>query len=272
MRFFSPAKINLFLRVLKKREDGYHDLASLFQAISLGDYLTFTRAETDLLTCTDPSLSCDRSNLIWKAVDLFFRKTGLSFPLHIHLEKRIPVQSGLGGGSSNAATTLWALNQISGLKITVQELSNWSAEIGSDIPFFFSHGTAYCRGRGEVVDDLPPLHFSLPFCIVKPQEGLATPLIFQHLKLEECSAQDPEKLLASWQSNHPIASNDLEIPSFRLLPSLQNLKQTLLSQGCYPVTMTGSGTAFVCFGPLPQTSYPIYPVRFAKRTPNSWYQ
>ncbi len=112
LTLFSPAKINLFLRIMGKRPDGYHELASLFQAIGLGDTLTFTLTPQDSLTCSDPSLPCNDSNLIIKALHLFRRKTNLHIPVTIHLEKHIPTQAGLGGGSSNAATTLGALNTL----------------------------------------------------------------------------------------------------------------------------------------------------------------
>lgn len=270
MRLFSPAKINLFLRVIRKREDGYHDLASLFQAINLGDTLTFQLSDSDQLTCTDPSLSCDRTNLVWRAVDLFRSKTGLHIPIRIHLEKKIPIQSGLGGGSSNAATTLWALNELHGKPANREELSLWSGEIGSDIPFFFSYGTAYCTGRGEQVRLLPPLPLSPSLWVIKPQEGLSTPAIFKNLKLEECSPVDPEQLLMGWLQGKPLAINDLEAPALRVLPSLKQLKQAIGAQG----RMTGSGTGFFCFGKEPSavpSNVKIFSVSFIFRQHSSWY-
>ena len=258
LRLFSPAKINLFLRVLGKRTDGYHELASLFQAIDLGDTLTLTLSQEDKLTCSNPTLPCDSSNLIAKALDLFRRKTGLRFRVAIHLEKKIPTHAGLGGGSSNAATTLWALNALHNFPYTEQELQIWSAAIGSDIPFFFSHGTAYCTGRGEKVRDLPvpPLP---PFSIIKPSEGLPTPAIFKILQLHECSSEDPEKILADFYVGKPRYINDLEIPAFRLCPSLSEIKQTHSL-----AFMTGSGTAMVHQGEQGQS------IRLVNRT-TSWY-
>lgn len=156
LTLISPAKVNLFLRVLGKRPDGYHELASLFQAIDLADTLHFTLSKHDHLTCTDPAIPLDNTNLIWKTVHLFRRKTNHQFPIHIHLEKNIPIQAGLGGGSSNAATTLWALNELLNTHIPSETLTAWAGEIGSDVPFFLSTGTAYCTGRGEIVKSLPP--------------------------------------------------------------------------------------------------------------------
>src|SRR3990167_2918479 len=112
MKLFSPGKINLFFRVLAKRSDGFHQIASLYQAIDLFDILTIERAELDSFTCTDPKLSCDHSNLISKALTLFRTHFSLDFGIRVHLEKRIPMEAGLGGGSSNAATLLWGVNEL----------------------------------------------------------------------------------------------------------------------------------------------------------------
>jgi len=150
----SPCKINLFLRILRKREDGYHELASMFQAISLHDDLSFTvlpdDAEEDQLECEDPNVPLDRSNLVLKAIDVFRKRTGRTEKFRVKLNKQVPVQAGLGGGSANAATALWGVNQLCGKIATNEELADFGAEIGSDISFFFSLGTAYCTGRGEV--------------------------------------------------------------------------------------------------------------------------
>lgn len=263
LTLFSPAKINLFLRVLGKRPDGYHELASLFQAIDLGDTLHFELAKEDSLTCSDPTLPCDDSNLVMKAVHLFRRKTGLHFSINIHLEKKIPTQAGLGGGSSNAATTLWALNALHNFPYSERHLQIWSAEIGSDIPFFFSKGTAYCTGRGEQVTNLPPIPHLTSFSLIKPNAGLSTPAIYQALNLKECSQRDPNQLLASFYSGTPCFINDLELPAFRLCPLLEPLKQKLLQEGHPTVFMTGSGTALVSVGGV--HTQPKY------REDSSWY-
>ena len=132
----SPAKVNLFLRVLRKREDGYHQLASLFQTVDLCDTLYIRLGEADRLTTKSSDVPLSADNLIMQAVQLFRQKTGLPISAEIHLVKRIPVRAGLGGGSSNAATTLWALNQLTGRPVTDQQLSRWAAELGSDASSF----------------------------------------------------------------------------------------------------------------------------------------
>lgn len=273
MKLFSPAKINLFLQVLRRREDGYHDLASLFQAISLGDTLTFTPANHDLFTCTVPYLPSDSSNLVIKALHLFRKKTGLYTSLHLHLEKKTPLQAGLGGGSSNAATTLWGLNELHQRPVSENTLREWGAELGSDVSFFFSSGTAYCTGRGEQVQSLAPLPFSKSIWLCKPPEGLSTPAIFRMLDLKTCLKQDPLFLLNQWQQGVPYLHNDLETPAFAVLPSLRAFKSDLIESGLNDVTMTGSGTGFFGFGSLEKKIKEgiSYPITFLNRKEYRWY-
>lgn len=266
LTLFSPAKINLFLRVLKKRADGYHELATLIQAIDLGDTLTLKQSIQDQLTCNDP-LVPNESNLVRKAIALFRRKTGCSFGVHAHLEKQIPMQAGLGGGSSNAATTLWGLNVLAGFPASNEELQTWSSEIGSDIPFFFSTGTAYCTGRGEKVRSLPLI--PIEAFIVKPPDGLSTPRVFQAFDLNETYSEDPEELLKGFQTHSPCYYNDLEKPAFKLLPTLKTYKDYLL-EGSQMAAMTGSGTAFFCLNPRKKIEGSNR-VKGISRLPGKWY-
>ena len=273
LTFISPAKINLFLKVLGRRLDGYHDLASLFQAISLHDTLHFELAECNTLICSDPSIPTDSSNLIFKAASLFRSKTGLKFGLKCILEKHIPHEAGLGGGSSNAATTLWALNQLHGMTVPLEQLIDWSSEIGSDITFFLSQGTAYCTGRGEILRPLEALPYQTLW-IVKPPQGLSTPKVFKHLNLDQLSKYDPENSLENFYLNQPCYYNDLEEAAFILQPSLQSLKHQLLESGFQTVLMTGSGTAFFCLGNgiIPEIAgVRAFRVHFMRRTVSDWY-
>lgn len=151
MDLFSPAKINVFLRIVRRREDGFHDLASLFHVIDLGDDMSFTLlpagSTSDHLTCNMPDVPTDDSNLVIKALNLFRKKTGATERFSVDLVKRVPHGAGMGGGSGNAATTLWAANEMCGRPATSDQLLEWSGEIGSDISVFFSSGAAYCTGR-----------------------------------------------------------------------------------------------------------------------------
>lgn len=230
---------------MRKRTDGYHDIASLYQAIDLSDRLFFSWAEKDAITCTSPAIACDSGNLAAKAVALFRSRFALR-PIHIHIEKRIPMQAGLGGGSSNAAATLKALNTLTGHPASTQELIQMSAAIGSDVPFFFSTGTAYCTGRGEILEPFT-LPSPLSGWLAKPSYGLATPLVYQNTRVEECIPRDPLTTL----KNYPQFYNDLEIPAFRLEPRLAILRNAL-QRSFKEVVMTGSGTAFFCLDGQPE--------------------
>ncbi|NGX55299.1 MAG: 4-diphosphocytidyl-2-C-methyl-D-erythritol kinase [Chlamydiae bacterium] len=272
MKLFSPAKLNLFLRVLSKRQDGYHEIASLFQAIDFGDTLTFALSDKDRLTSSDPSIPLDHSNLIFQAADQFRRQTGLHFGLEVDLEKKIPTQSGLGGGSSNAATTLWALNELNGRPVSEHQLIQWAGEIGADVAFFFSQGTAYCTGIGEILDPLPPLGLSKPLWIIKPPGGLSTATMYQKLQLNQ--SPDPRQLLDDFLVGKPRCHNDFEGPAFIERPMLAELKEKLLESGYEMVAMTGSGTAFFVMGeerPDLDSTYQIHSARTIRREPNHWY-
>lgn len=273
LTLISPAKINLFLRILGRRPDGYHDLATLFQAINLYDTIHFSLSTQDELTCDKLGIPTDSSNLILKAANLFRRKTGLKFGLRVHLEKQIPHEAGLGGGSSNAATTLWALNQLQNLPATHEELIEWSGEIGSDITFFLSTGTAYCTGRGEIMQILDPLPYQ-KLWIAKPKEGLSTPAVFKALDLAAISVRNPLEILKAFYRGKSEYFNDLEETAFQLLPLLKSLKEKLLESGFEKVIMTGTGTAFFCLGlkpPHPLEGINFYPVNFIQRPDNQWY-
>lgn len=280
LQLFSPAKVNLFLRITGQRPDGYHAIASLFQAISLGDLVHLSLSSNEQLTCSDPAIPTDKSNLILKAAELFRQKTGLNCRINAHLEKKIPAQAGLGGGSGNAATTLWGLNILSGANISVKTLQTWSSEIGSDIPFFFSEGTAYCTGRGEVVQNLA----SLPdqkIVIAKPDIGLSTPAVFSRFRSLGLIKREttPEEDLQHFINGNAFLYNDLEPAAFHELPMLAAFKEKLFECGFHDVLMTGSGTAFVCFGKAKNDvskeniSFNAFyeKAAFINRPANAWY-
>lgn len=273
MKLLSPAKINLFLRILRRRPDGYHELASLFQAIDLCDTLHFSFSNADQLTCTDGSIPTDKSNLVLKAVDLFRLKTHLDFRVNVHLEKTIPAQAGLGGGSSNAATTLWALNETCGRPATIDQLMQWSGEIGSDITFFLSQGTAYCTGRGEHLHQLPSLPKKIVH-ILKPQKGLSTPEVYKNLDIGTLKQREPEKALEGFFKGEFDCFNDLEGSAFSIMPELLDLKLNLQSAGFSHVLMSGSGSAFFCMGEgcLPELSNMLcFSASFMNRQVSHWY-
>ncbi|XP_061351783.1 4-diphosphocytidyl-2-C-methyl-D-erythritol kinase, chloroplastic isoform X1 [Gastrolobium bilobum] len=292
LTLFSPCKINVFLRITNKREDGYHDLASLFHVISLGDIIKFSLSPSktkDRLSTNVSGVPLDDRNLIIKALNLYRKKTGCEFFFWIHLDKRVPTGAGLGGGSSNAATALWAANQFSGCLATEKELQEWSSEIGSDVPFFFSQGAAYCTGRGEVVQNIPPpVSLDIPMVLIKPQQACSTAEVYKRLRLDQTSNVDPSILLEKITMNgisQDVCINDLEPPAFEVLPSLKRLKQriTAAGRGEYEaVFMSGSGSTIVGIGSPdpPQFVYDDDEYRdvflsdayFLTREANQWYR
>ena len=271
----SPSKINLFFRVISKRRDGFHDIASLYQAIGLYDILYFRKSDKLELTCSDLKLKVDESNLVMKAAHLFFLKTKILEPVHIHLHKKVPMEAGLGGGSGNAATTLWGLNELFGRVVSIDTLMEWACLLGSDVPFFFSHGSSYCTGRGEIVENVLLKNLPPSITLVKPLVGLSTPLVYKNCKPEEFTQRDPKLSLASFLEGRGEYYNDLEIPSFALIPSLLEIKVELKSYGFSHVVMSGSGTSFFCIGSgdIPKhVPWQVYKVPLVQRTDNGWYE
>jgi 4-diphosphocytidyl-2-C-methyl-D-erythritol kinase len=260
---FSPAKINLYFRVHRRRPDGFHEVSTIIQAISLGDTLRVAlRQQSDQLLCKHSEVPLDETNLILRAADLFRKMTGLSAFFTFDLEKVIPLQAGLGGGSSNAATALWAMNHLLKTNISDEELSAPSAELGSDVPFFFSSGRAYCEGRGERVTSVDPVA-SQKLYLAHPRDlRLSTPKVFAALRL----AKDPAHAAECF--------NDLEPAAFACAPKLPFYKQELLSLGFEEVRLTGSGPTFFCLGGGGIFEHPhldIFPVHTITRSKEHWY-
>lgn len=188
--------------------------------------------------------------------------------VEIHIEKNIPKRAGLGGGSSNAATTLWALNELSGKPASINELIEIGSKIGSDVPFFLSLGTSYCTGRGEILE---PFELPQPIqgYLAQPEYGLSTPLVYKATRTEDLTKRDPLEAL----KNYPFYFNDLEVASFKMEPRLKKLHARLLKQ-FEQVVMTGSGSTFFCIGGKPNriqgiTFTPFQSIR--REDPSVWY-
>jgi len=184
--FWAPAKVNLFLEVLARRSDGYHDVATLMVAVGLYDRLEFREDRSGKVTlhCDWPGLSTGPENLVTRAADLLRRRTCCQSGAEIRLEKRIPLAAGLAGGSSDAAATLAALNQIWALGLSRTDLMALGAELGSDVAFFLAASAAWCTGRGEQVIPLR-LGKSMTFLLVCPPEGLSTAQVYGGVTVPE---------------------------------------------------------------------------------------
>lgn len=260
----APAKVNLSLRVLAKRPDGYHDLETLMVAIGLWDTLHFAPEPDDSIrlqvalrvscgaTSTDslaPRLCDNTDNLVWKAADLLRREAGITRGVSIHLEKRIPWQAGLAGGSSDAATTLLGLNRLWDLDWPLDRLRELGARLGSDIPFFLGGSTAaICRGRGEIVE---PVHLgrALPLVVLKPPSGLSTPLVFRHCRPGEVVGSDCAALVEAIREGHLVGAagrlcNSLQAAAESLNEDVRKARAAFERLPFLGHRMSGSGTSW----------------------------
>lgn len=244
------AKINLDLRILGVRPDGYHDLRTIFQTLELHDTITITRKTGPLtIACDDPDVPIDRRNLVWKAASLLSRsatgRTGAPRDLHIQIDKRIPAEAGLGGGSSDAAATLMALVHMWKVDADQPTLSRLGARLGADVPFFLAGGTALGLGRG---DDIYPL-LEIPrihVVIVRPGFGVPTVEAYRWYDQEtRMRRRDPapRPVPAAWPAWTSALRNDLEPPVTRHHPAIARLKHALLDAGATVAAMSGSGSA-----------------------------
>ena len=221
----SYAKINWALRITGRRADGFHDLETVFQTISLHDELTFTPAPGLSLTCDDPAIPTDDSNLVIRAA----RAAGAE-NVAIHLRKRIPAGGGLGGGSSNAAAVLQEFGS--------ERLPEIALSLGSDVPFFLLGGTAYATGRGEVLTPMPPLA-NIPLLLLLPEERVLTKDAFARV-----TRYSPALGLDAYR-DFTSFTNDFEEPVFAMLPRLATLKARLYDAGATWAGMSGSGSTIV---------------------------
>lgn len=251
MIFSAPAKVNLSLRVLGKRADGFHEIESLFVPISLADELRIEPAEEFAFACRKPGVPVDESNLVVQAARLFAARTKTEARVHIELVKRIPHGAGLGGGSSDAAATLRALDEIFQTRLSTRELAALAAELGSDVPFFIHRSAAVCRGRGELVT---PQVFNerLPLLLFKPPFSVPTPWAYRCWR----EAMDiPGVSLAAPAFPWGELVNDLERPVFEKYLFLAALKQWLREQPeVAGALMSGSGSTVFAVLRAPETA------------------
>ncbi len=247
---YSPAKVNLFLQVLGKREDGYHDIATLMQRISLYDEMEFSLTGQDIVVkCPDSSLPENEDNIVYRAAQSFLSRASSSRGVEITIRKKIPVAAGLGGGSSNAATTFVTLNELLGRPFGEEELTGMGAEIGADVPFFIFGKTAWAFGIGDRLQEAKGIP-DLWFVLLNPGFGISTKMVYEGLNLG-LTKEGIKFSIQTFQTAGDIARglrNDLEGVAFRLHPVLRDLKKTLMNHGALGSLMSGSGaTVFGVF-------------------------
>ena len=241
IEFLAPAKINLSLAIKSRREDGFHEIETLMCPISVFDRLEIEAREEGGLefVCDDPSIPAGEENLVVRAAKLFCGEVGIEPHLRIALAKAIPHGAGLGGGSSDAATVLLALNGLFQTLLSTETLAAMAADLGSDVPFFIYQSAAICRGRGEQVAPVELPH-QLPLLLIKPPFGVPTPWAYQRwrdsMELPSVS-YNPQKF--DWGT----LSNDLERPVFEKYLFLALLKGWLRAQPeVEGALMSGSGS------------------------------
>jgi 4-diphosphocytidyl-2-C-methyl-D-erythritol kinase len=253
----SYAKINWTLEILGKRPDGYHEVRTLLQTVSVADEMTFELTDRGIAVhCDHPDAPSDETNLAYRAAKLFGDFTGSSRGVRINIDKRLPVAAGLGGGSSNGAVTLLALQKLWDVRVAPRDLFNLAAKLGADAPFFLIGGTCLGVGRGDEVYPLADIneeflllvnagiavptreaYASLPPELTKPEAVIKMPLSFEAAYAAITRPGDPVPLV-----------NDLEEPVFARRPSLAEIRRRLKRAGARGVLMSGSGsTIFAVF-------------------------
>lgn len=251
----SCCKVNLLLNILGKRPDGFHELETLMHPIGLHDELSFDRGGKDIrLTCNDPLLPVHSRNLVHRAATAFLKRAGIHEGLRIHLEKRIPISAGLGGGSGNAAVTFLALNELFGQPLAPDALHELAAGLGSDVPFFLQNRPALATGRGEVIEPLDffPALRETHIVLIHPGFGISTPWAYQQLaRFPEAQRGRPgraAKLAAELRAGDTAGAsrefyNSLEAPALYKYPLLELFQHFLRENGAWAALMSGSGSS-----------------------------
>lgn len=255
---FAPAKINLVLRILDRRPDGYHNLWSLMQTVGLGDELSISLSDnhsTITLRCDDPSLETDPSNLVYRAAAAVLERSGRVVGLDMVLAKRIPMGAGLGGGSSDAAATIIGLNQLLNLGWSMEKMAHVGQTLGSDVPFFFFAPSAIVEGRGEKVAPVR-IKGQRWVVLVNPGFPVETKWAYQQLSGSRTGVRSISEVHAAlgnaselaWENLLQLVENDFEAAVFKAHPVLHGIKQKLLGEGAEAALLSGSGaTVFGVF-------------------------
>ena len=240
----SPAKINLGLNVVRTRVDGFHDIETIFIPLMLADIIIFQKSDELKFESNSEILNREKENLILKAINLLEEKTRINISLHISLEKNIPIGGGLGGGSSNAATTLKTVNKVFNLGLGYNELSELALNLGSDVPYFLNPVSAYAESRGEILTTLN-LEIPYPILLVNPGIKIDTKWAFSKIK-----TNSPERNLRAllkdgltdFDNLKNYVRNDFEEVVFAEYPEIKKIKSDLYNQGAQFASMSGTGS------------------------------
>lgn len=240
----SPAKINLGLNVVRKREDGFHDLETVFLPIMLSDKITFSYSDKTTFDSNNQQMIAIKDNLILRAIRLLKSNSGQDFNLNIYVEKIIPIGGGLGGGSSNAAVTLKTINKMFNLGFTYSKLAQFALNLGSDVPYFLNPIPCFAESRGEI---LHPLNVEIPYPILIVNPGIKVETIWAFKKI---SPAKPLKSLRSvltkgildFDEIKASVKNDFEKIVFETFPEIKKIKDDLYDSGAEFALMSGTGS------------------------------
>ncbi len=236
------AKLNLYLDIVGTRTDGYHLLETVLQSVDLSDVVEVTAArEGILVSCSNPEIPTGEKNICYKAAKRFAERVGGNFGAAIHIEKRIPDGAGLGGGSADAAAVLYALNELNGLPMRLDELQQLAAEIGADVPFCLFGGLAVCRGIGEVIEPLSPLPERF-YLIVKPNFRCPTQKAYQLYDNAPVPAKNTLKAFCNAGSRYPEMLYNVFEEIYGNV-EISSIKAKLRETGALGALLTGSGSA-----------------------------
>ena len=259
--FKTPAKVNLGLHILGKREDGFHELETLFQMVNWCDEIKIECLSRGLeLVCNQPDIPTDKENLVIRAAHILqTRYPGRCKGARIHLNKNIPHGAGLGGGSGNAAGVLLGLNFLWGMKLKREDLISVASELGSDVPFFLFSPCAIGRGRGEILE---PVKNSIRFYVLMVYPGFAVPTasVYGNLKLKLTKRENNISILKNFLLQSEFAqlgatwSNDLELFVFKEYPGLSGIKKEMLALGAKGALLSGSGSTVFGIFDNPETA------------------
>ncbi len=246
----APAKINLFLEILGKRDDGYHEIETIMQEIDLADNLLFEEIQEGVvLECNDKHIPLNQDNLVCKAANLLLKECGIKKGVLINLEKRIPVGAGLGGGSSDAAATLKALNILWKIGLNDGELMEFAAKLGSDIPFFIKGKTSLCSGRGEKISPVE-VRNKMDYIILFPHVHISTETIYKNLKIDLTIKRKDVSFFLDALKYPEVAGigkllfNRLEEAIYATYPDLLQVRKSLEIFNFCGLSISGSGSAF----------------------------
>lgn len=250
----APAKINTILRVTGTRPNGYHDLEMIMVPLTFGDTITVTtqpaEMHTIVVTCSDSTLACDETNLCYRAAASLQPLSALPQAVSIYIDKRTPIGAGLGGGSSDAASVLLALNELWGLGLNTPQLGEYGVRLGADVPFFCYEVPALCEGIGEKITPLTRFP-KLSILLVNPGIHVPTPSIYKAYDLQLTppkSRGSCPKLFEGLQEVAATLENDLQEVAEKIHPIIGSIRKELIEQGAVAAQMSGSGpTVFGVF-------------------------